>query len=236
MPPVADQTVPAKRATREATPATKGDAPASKAAGARARAAAAPRSNLPILTLDRFEQAMQIARLAAEHDLPELSLRAVHESLRAGPPVVPANPNETPASDPSRPACSTRDRSTRPSPRVVANLVELERLWQKHHFADAAVYQALRDAVLPPGRPTEVFLYATPLSQNALRHPQSVGMILATWAVRAGKVDDLKQALVDPAGPGDGRAARRGPLGPARPGRERAGARPWPHSRALPRG
>ena len=62
--------------------------PAGKSAAAR-RAAA--RSNLPILTLDRFDQAMQIARLAAEHDLAELSLKAVHDALRAGPPVVPVN-------------------------------------------------------------------------------------------------------------------------------------------------
>jgi len=137
---------------------------------------------------------MQIARLAAEHDLAELSLRAVHESLRAGPPVVPANPNE-------------RRRVVRvggpvdegpvdqTAPRVVATLVELERIWQKHGFPADGVYQALRDAVLPPGRPAEVFLYSTPLDQGSLRHPQSLGMMLATSAVRAGKLDDLKRAL-----------------------------------------
>ncbi len=36
---------------------------------------------------------MQIARLAAEHDLPDLSVRAVREALRAGPPIIPA-PND----------------------------------------------------------------------------------------------------------------------------------------------
>ena len=108
---------------------------------------------------------MQIAKLAAEHDLPELSLRAVHESLRAGPPVVPANPNETrrvvrvggPVDE------GPVDQA---SPRVVANLVELERIWQKHHVPADGVYQALRDAVLPPGRPTEMFLYSTPLTKT----------------------------------------------------------------------
>ena len=190
--------------TKKAAPASQKDAAAAKAARPRAKGAppavrpgpgaAAPRSNLPILTLERFEQAMQIAKLAAEHDLPELSLRAVHEALRAGPPVVPANPNE-------------RRRVVRiggpvdegpvdqAAPRVVANLVELERIWQKHSFPADGVYQALRDAVLPPDRPTEVFLYSTPLSQNSLRRPQSLGMMLATSAVRAGKVDDLKRVL-----------------------------------------
>ena len=58
-----------------------------------------------------------------------------------------------------------------------------------------AVYQALRDAVLPPARPDEVFLYATPLNVNALRRPQSASKLLAAWAVKAGKADELKQAL-----------------------------------------
>ncbi len=81
----------ARRKTAGVSPA---QAKAAAAAGARGRRAGMPRTNLPVLTLDRFEQAMQIARLAAVHDMPELSLRAVREALAAGPPVVPANPNE----------------------------------------------------------------------------------------------------------------------------------------------
>ncbi len=53
----------------------------------------------------------------------------------------------------------------------------------------------LRDAVLPAGRPSEVFLYATPLNQGNLRHPQSVGSMLAVRAVKAGKTADLKKAI-----------------------------------------
>ena len=138
---------------------------------------------------------MQIARLAAEHDLPELSLRAVRDSLRAGPPVVPVTPNER------RRVMRIGGNNVEEgpvdhvSPRVVASLVELERIWQKHHVGDDVVYGALRDAVLPQGRPAEIFLYSTPLSQNALQHPKSLGMMLATWAVRAGKTDDLNRAV-----------------------------------------
>ena len=168
---------------------TKGAAPG------RPRAKAAPRSNLPILTLDRFEQAMQIARLAAEHDMADLSAKAVRDALRAGPPVVPTNPNETRRIVRARGGVVDDGPVDQASPRVVANLIELERLWQKHHVPAEAVYQALHDAVLPPSRPTEVFLYAPPLSNTALRRPQSVGSLLAAAAVRAGKVDDLKAAI-----------------------------------------
>ncbi len=163
-------------------------------AAARRRPPGAPRSNLPILTLDRFEQAMQIARLAAAHDLPELSLRAVRDALRAGPPVVPTNPNE--GRMVIRARVGTDDGPVDPAaPRVVANLFELEAIWQKHKFAPAVIYEALRDVVLPPARPTELFLYAPPLDMNALRRPKSAGALLAAWAVRAGKAGELKQAI-----------------------------------------
>ena len=196
------QTLAPGQATREPAPAaqkgseaTKAALPRTKGAIARTRPGAdAPRSNLPILTLDRFEQAMQIARLAAEHDLPDLSTRAVREALRAGPPVVPTSPNTV-----RRVIRSTGTLDEGPidqaSPRVIANLTELERLWQKHHLPPDAVYLALRDAVLPPGRPTEIFLYAQALTNSALRRPQSASSLLAAWAVRAGKTDDLKSAI-----------------------------------------
>src|SRR5258707_3990055 len=48
-----------------------------------------PRDGVPVLTLERFEQAMQVARLAADHGMHSLSARAVRESLKGGPPVVP---------------------------------------------------------------------------------------------------------------------------------------------------
>jgi predicted Zn-dependent protease len=179
--------------TKEATAQPGAAGPARKAAGARRPTSGAARSNLPILTLDRFEQAMQIARLAAEHDLPELSLKAVHDSLRAGPPVVPNN-NNAPMARAVR--MGADEGAVDPaSPRVVANLMQLDPIWQKHKFAPAAVYEALRDVVMPPARPTEMFLYTTPILANTLRTPQSVGTLLAAWAVRAGKSGDLRQAV-----------------------------------------
>ena len=184
-------------------PSWKAAAPTSKDApsrvrpgGPRTKGAAGPRSNLPLLTLERFEQAMQIARLAAEHELPELSARAVNEALRAGPPIVPAPATGATARVVRARAMGMDEGPVdQVAPRVVANLVELEGVWRKHKMSPEAVYQALRNAVLPPARPDEVFLYATPLNVNALRRPQSAGMLLAAWAVKAGKIDELKQAL-----------------------------------------
>ena len=186
--------VPAATTVRQRATGTTGQpGPARKAAGAGRAAPGAARSNLPILTLDRFEQAMQIARLAAEHDLPELSLKAVHDSLRAGPPIVA---NENKATNVRMMRAGVDDVALDPaSPRVVANLMQLDPIWKKHKFAAAGVYEVLRDAVMPPARPTELFLYATPLAANSLRAPQSAGKLLAAWAVRAGKSSELRQAI-----------------------------------------
>ena len=178
--------------------------PRTKAAGPRAGRAASPRSNLPLLTLDRFEQAMQIARLAAEHDLPDLSVRAVREALRAGPPIIPAAPTLTPtprAVARARAMATDEGPADQVSPRVVANVIELERLWRKHKLSADVAYQVLRDVVLPAARPDEVFLYASPLNVATLRRPQSVGMLLADWAVKAGKADELIKTMTARNGP-----------------------------------
>ena len=173
--------------------------PGIQGAGARARPGAAgtgPRSNLPILTLDRFEQAMQIARLAAAHDMPELSIRAVREASRAGPPVVPTNTTTALRRVVRSGAVVAEGPVDQASPRVISHLMELERLWEAHHVSADLVYGALRDAVLPPARPTEIFLYAQPVSGVALRRPQSAGALCWTaWAIKAGKVPDLKSAI-----------------------------------------
>ena len=142
--------------------------PKAQAATPKARPRPAAGADLPILTLDRFEQAMQIARLAAERDLPELTFRAVRE--RPAPARRSCRPTPLPERAPMRLAQRGIDEgSTDPvAPRVVANLVELERLWEEHHAPPAGVYEVLRIAVLPPGRPAEVFLYAPPPNPRAL--------------------------------------------------------------------
>jgi hypothetical protein len=184
---------PARRIRRTSSQAELAAAPRAKSATPKARTIA--RAGLPILTLDRFEQAMQIARLAVERNLPELSYRAAREALRAGPPVVPANPNaERRAAQAAQQGIDEGSKDA-VSPRVVANLIELERLWERHHERPVQVYEVLSAAVLPAARPSEVFLYAPPPSPKELLRSRSAGALLAAWAVRAGKVDDLKKAI-----------------------------------------
>ncbi len=177
------------RSPRVATP-TKGAT--STAAATAPRTAASP---APTTTLDRFELATQLAKLAAGHDMTALSLRATRDALRGGPPVVPM-PIETSNGG----MVSRRSNNNGAAPddqimtRVELALGQLSLLWKQHRVAATDVYELLRDVALPAARPSEVFLYPRPLASNPQR-PQSVGKILAEWAARAGKADELRARL-----------------------------------------
>ena len=178
--------------------------------------------NVPLLTLDRFEQAMQVAKLAAEHDLTALAARAVLESLKGGPPVVVA---PSPNSRRSRVYIRRNGVLVQDEPpdqivpRVVARLVELEALWQRKARPADRVYETLRQVVMPEARPAEIFLYAQPIGPAQALRPRSVGAMLAAWAVKADQVDDLARKIDARKSQPLAQLAGRRPPGPARPGR-----------------
>jgi tetratricopeptide (TPR) repeat protein len=184
-----------------ANPAASPAPPALLTAGARP---SHPRKLVPVLTLSRFGEAMQVAALAAENDMQSLSFRAVSDALKGGPPVVPIS---------SSPVTRLVIRSISgieelPDPvvqSVVRYVTELEKLWQRHNAPPGEVYEVLIAVVLPAARPNEIFLY-TPMPstravslagqvRNALVNSTSVGNRLASWAVRAGKADDLRRRI-----------------------------------------
>jgi tetratricopeptide (TPR) repeat protein len=167
-------------------------APAPAAAPAPKPGSAAAPASAAILTLDRFEQAMHVARLAAAHGLHALGVRAVRESLEGGPPVVVTNDAQARRVVRNPGELEAPDQVT---PRVIAQFVDLEGVWLRRQAPAGIVYEALRDAALPPGRPAEIFLYAQPLNAGTVRHPRSLGAMLARWAIRAGKTDDLLRAV-----------------------------------------
>jgi hypothetical protein len=174
---------------------TRAPAPSSRAARATGQPAPAGKENVPLLTLDRFEQAMQVAKLAAANNLIALSTRAVLESLKGGPPVV-----LNPVQDARRARVVMRNRGQEEprdpvTPRVVAQLTELEAIWQRGNAPAELIFETLRQVVLPAARPAEVFLYAQPISQSAALRPRSVGAILASWACKASRAEMLAREV-----------------------------------------
>ncbi len=156
-------------------------------------AAAPPSNGQAVATLERFEQAAQIARLAADHGMHDLSAEAVRESLGAGPPVVPI------ALDGNQMNVRRRNGNAAPADPSAQRVEELihaiDESWSAHKMPAALAYETLASAVLPEGRPGEVFLYTMPLTRGDVEKPRSVGAILARRAVEAGKVDDLRKRV-----------------------------------------
>jgi tetratricopeptide (TPR) repeat protein len=145
-------------------------------------------SGVPVATPDRFNQAARVARLAARHGFDDLSLRAIREALRGGPPVQPlantSNRRPLPASTAPQPSAANE---------VAARVLDLEALWHRPDAPAGRIYEALREVVLPDARPEEAFLYPRPLAPGDATRPSSVGALLVAWAGRAGRADDLRQ-------------------------------------------
>ena len=147
-----------------------------------------------VITLERFDQVAQLAKLAVDHDLTRFSIDTMRDALAGGPPVTPiaiSNPN---AGRVIR-RVGGEAQVDPVARKVEEHLFMLEAYWIKGKADPIAVYELLREAVLPKARPGEIFLYARPLSMAGLKLPRSVGALLVRWAVRAGKADDLKAAI-----------------------------------------
>jgi tetratricopeptide (TPR) repeat protein len=147
------------------------------------------------VTLAQFEQAAQVAQLAAQNGLNELSMKALSQSLHAGPPIESI---QMPDAGASGFPTIAQPQSSDQSPvlqKVVERLVHIEGLWRRKGVDEATIYQFLKRVVLPENRPLEVFLYPRPLRATLDRTPQSVGLLLVQSAVRARKTEDLRQAV-----------------------------------------
>ena len=174
------------------------------------------RGNVPVPTVDQFQQAYQVAALAADMKLPGLSLRAMREAVRGGPPITP---NQGQRMGGGRLTSRTINgvlyyiEETGEAEKVGVDeaLVKLVPKWRTIGVPPADIYDVLIAAVLPTARPAEVFLYAEerPLGRvytlgagNALQPTndlpteegpdRGLGRLLVEVALEAGKVDDLR--------------------------------------------
>ena len=147
-----------------------------------------------VITLAQFEQAAQISKLAAENGLNDLSIKAMTLALQAGPPIEAIQ-----VIDPNQQVNALRNAiqndQSQLTVKIEERLTAIERLWRQKGFSDDVVYNLLKSAVLPERRPLEVFLYPRPLNLNPNQPPQSVGSLLVKAALKANKVDEVKQLL-----------------------------------------
>ncbi len=175
------------------SPIAKAPAPARGTPGPAPVPAPSAAAGSSVITLERFEQVAQLARLAADRDLARFSIDAVRESLAGGPPVTPM----AAAAANGRPVRRNLGevQADPVAQKVEERLFEMESAWGRIEADPVAVYEVFREAVLPRARPGEVFLYARPLAMAPLKLPRSVGSLLVRWALKAGKADELKAAI-----------------------------------------
>jgi tetratricopeptide (TPR) repeat protein len=167
---------------------------------------APPRANRPAVmpaTLERFNQASELAQMAAKAGVTSVAFRAMQRALAGGPPL---NPQQN-----LRGRLVVYNRGMAKGvmeenqvQQVEQTLHDLEAHWLRAKAPAEQVYEALRLAVLPDARPAEIFLYARPLiwrdgyqqqGQYELLPPRSAGGLLARWAERAGKTEELRKLI-----------------------------------------
>jgi tetratricopeptide (TPR) repeat protein len=150
--------------------------------------AAGAKGGAPLLP-EHCHKILEVAALAARGGEVELSLSATLSALRYGPPAAAA------ARVDFTYARGEEDEI------VVRQLIELEALWREANADPERVYATLRGIVLPEARPDEVFPYQVSLdafeSDDGVEpfRPNGAGRLLAAWAARAGRSDDLIRGL-----------------------------------------
>ena len=143
----------------------------------------------------RFEQAMQVARLAADN--------RPDRGADAGPYARPSREVRRSVTTPrpavgwwsSGPVCRPTNRPTRPPPAWSRS----SRSWTRPGGADGhrPVRSTRRSATRPSPRVGRLrsSCMPSPLVNASVSHQRSLGVLMADWAVRAGKVDDLRGRL-----------------------------------------
>lgn len=195
------QSAPIAVADNQTAIAVSDDTPTNKSTPpTKAKSAPAKHQVLPVITLDRFNQAIEIAKLAARNNMHALSIKAVRESLAAGPPVQPIPQNDQSgrmaiASSPGGMAIIDGSANQNTLQQVEQKLVEIDVEWRRWKTPAIDVYEALANVVLPALRPAEIFLYARALSAGSVQRPRSAGKLLSQWAVQAERADELRKRV-----------------------------------------
>ncbi len=153
---------------------------------------------LPV-TLSQFKLGAAMAHLAAEHDMPALSLRTAREIVAGGLPVPDLKPTTTTSRNGfvTIPVASTTGRSgvdQKIYDELATRMWSLSATWEKKQLPAEEVCDLLEQLVFPANRPEEVLLFEQTLGDD-WSTPRSVGCLLAIWAGRAGRTETVEKQV-----------------------------------------
>ena len=115
-----------------------------------------------MLTAEQFQKAYEVAVLAADKGMATLSLKAMREAVRGGPPLVDNRRDNGGGGYRTRVINGVQYLVPQGGARytnVDRALLELAPKWNKLQVPPAEIYEVLAAAVLPEARPAEIFLY-----------------------------------------------------------------------------
>lgn len=148
-------------------------------------------------TWKQVHAAIDVALMAVEGNLPEVSLVAARRAMEQGPPARP-NPREK-----KLPVSTVRivgDVSVPMEPSPDARILNLVSRWRNSGVDEVQIYETLAAIVMPPTPAQDVFLYAQPVRIDRL-HPNEFPAVnslageLVTSAGLAKKLSDLQQRI-----------------------------------------
>ena len=181
------------------------------------RAQPAHRGGVAPLTEDQFRQVYDVALQAAELKLPQLSMRAMREACRGGPPIVDEQRRRGGGRYINRIINGTNylvNGGNTGRLTLDQAIVRLVPLWREQQVVPAEIYDVLAGAVMPAARPSEVFISSPALQfdqvyvQNAFGNwtpvtgitddsidERGLSALLVDTAIEAKKIDDLRSRL-----------------------------------------
>ena len=172
------------------------------------------------MTAEQFQWAYAVAAIAADKGMAAISLQAMREAVRAGPPLE-APETRNGGSYTARMINGVQYLTQQGGKQNISAdraLLDLAPKWRKLGVPAADVYAVLAAAMLPDARPAEVFLYNEGQTFNNL-YKMVGGMwtqtdepieaegeergltdLIARTAIEAAKVDDLRKRIKARAG------------------------------------
>ena len=141
----------------------------------------------------QFVQALAIAKMLAQKEMLDLSLETLRSSLKAGPPIAPAQTASRGryVNVSSTGVVTYTDVENRNALNILTELETLIALYRSKNVSNDQLCAVLTGIVLPEARPAEVFLYVQ--APIVVAEPKSLGSILARLAVKCGKLNELRQ-------------------------------------------
>ncbi len=176
-------------------------------------AAATPASPSDTSHAKRCLAAIDLAIIAAESGIVDVSIEAMRRATRKGPPVASIELGGLLSNKPnprsrSSPGTTANFEALSAQAKLAARLHRLHRIWKKRQVDPALAYEAFKSLILPESRPNEAFCYSVvAVNRQATNYSNldfdvekpklqdSGAAALVEWARLADAEDDLLRVV-----------------------------------------